>query len=1623
MYASGAASFSIKDGMLVPSGAEGELKAIAKTDAQDIKSVSVDIIPGPSGLINATLYIGASNAGNANDQIDALAFLVESFCTGWSDAPNRIDLVTGEFPVWKEHNRLISETGNGNALFKNGVKEPLNLRVDFEEDMVTVTLSLVSNSAKYVQTVYACDPQDLVGSVGLRVNNSDTCFDNFKIGYDREVPEKLHQGLEFSEAGAKAQLNKATGTIPQTVEAWVKVDPDSTAPRTAIIGAFTGPYTADAKVGDWALFTNGSGVLWWYEKNAQGSYSSARGTTIKTGEWVHVAVTRSEGCVKYYVNGVLAATQTGTVVLDTASNKAPTIGYCEYGGENYNYMQGQIGDVTLWSTTRTDAQIQEDMFTEASGNETGLMSHWGLDEQAGTVFWDSASTGNHGTIAGNTGLSWTEGSMLNEGLEFNEVGAKVQLSQASGTVPQTVEAWIRLDKDSAASRTGIISAFTGPYTADAQKGDWALFTGANGNLWWYEKNANGQYSTAKGATIKTGEWTHVAITRDEGIIKYYINGKEEASVESAKIVLGETSSKVPTLGYCEYGGENYNYLDGALGDVRLWTTTRTAEQIRADMYAELEGTETGLMSYWKLDELGGVTVADSTATANHGTLDAAWLDDSQGLEFAGNRGVVASLSKGTDYIPQTVEAWVKVDKNTAASRTGIISAFTGPYTADAQKGDWALFTDGNGRLWWYEKNAKGQYSTAKGASVKTGDWVHVAITRGEGIVKYYINGAEAASVESEKIVLNTPSTRVPTLGYCEYGGENVNYLDGALRDVRLWSTTRTAEEIKANMNVTLSGTEAGLMSYWKLDEQNGTVIKDSASAGNDGTLAVGVEWTDGIAEQPQEQPEQTQYTNEGFNFSQNKTWITSKESDISPDHTIEAWVKIPKAVKSANMIVQNNLVTRYEFSVTSAGAPRLYWKDENDKVTEIVVSNTKVNTGDWTHVAFVSDASAKTITCYVNGTAVHVTENVELKDIALQKLYVGNPFMGILGDLRIWNKALSAQQIQSSMNTAYTQSVDGLMLNAPLTETNPTTFSDLSGNDNAIVQYKRVVNWTEDTSEPGAYSIVVIPDQQVLTALHPEDLNRIYQWIADNAEKENIKFAINLGDITDYNSEKEWLLSLEVLEKIQGIVPYSFVPGNHEYFIPGSYKYADYGYRNLTEMNKYFGNIYDNQPGFGGTYDGGVENNWHTFEACGNQYLVFGFEYAPRDSVLQWASEIIEAHPNHQVILATHGYMNEDGSYILNPSYGFLYEEGKEDPNGAKEMWDEFVSQHENIIMTLCGHVGMDDIVTRYDTGVNGNQVVQMLIDGQWLDTGFGGVGMLALMRFTADGQQTEVSFFAPGHGKNGEDEYINENLFTVQLPAPKRSDVAQVGETVYSTVTEAAENANGQTITMLADTDEAITISTDVTIDLAGYSLSNVTVAEGGKLNLIDTCTGGTAAVTGNVETFTEADGITYLVVGSDNVYSAHSYDVTITHITLDPKNDALGYKAALVGDETVQGYVVEMGFNLWVTEDQVITRTKAASAMTLRLKNILANNGGEMDIHATAFVTLNVNGETYTKTCGQQTTSMKQTLQMVDAAWSGYSDAQKTAVRNLCNRFSHIIEEWKLENIFPIIDIPISE
>ncbi|MBQ8148160.1 MAG: hypothetical protein IJ040_05150, partial [Lachnospiraceae bacterium] len=183
-YHSSNGGFAIKDGKLVPNGEEGEFKAVLRGDNRAYKSVSVDIYP-VDGAIDAGLYIGASDAGHAADKINALAILVQSDFEGWEDAANRIDIIVGEFPTWKEISRTVSETGNNNALFTNGEKEPLNLKVDIDGNILTITLSLISDPSKSVEVVYEYTGDiDLDnGAVGIRSRFDNSQFDNFAVEY------------------------------------------------------------------------------------------------------------------------------------------------------------------------------------------------------------------------------------------------------------------------------------------------------------------------------------------------------------------------------------------------------------------------------------------------------------------------------------------------------------------------------------------------------------------------------------------------------------------------------------------------------------------------------------------------------------------------------------------------------------------------------------------------------------------------------------------------------------------------------------------------------------------------------------------------------------------------------------------------------------------------------------------------------------------------------------------------------------------------------------------------------------------------------------------------------------------------------------------------------------------------------------------------------------------------------------------------------------------------------------------------------------------------------------------------------------------------------------------------
>ncbi|MDZ7343498.1 MAG: FG-GAP-like repeat-containing protein [candidate division KSB1 bacterium] len=191
-----------------------------------------------------------------------------------------------------------------------------------------------------------------------------------------------------------------------------------------------------------------------------------------------------------------------------------------------------------------------------------------------------------------------------------------------------------------------------------------------------------------------------------------------------------------------------------------------------------------------------------------------------GVNDAGRLPDNALLSGGPGK-SLTVEAWVKLSRLDATSP--IVLKFL-----DGDQKDWGLFVSA-GKLGVAIENNGDNWVYLAG-SVLAGVWTHVAFTfdNSANIVRLYINGIEAGAGFSQ--LKDMPDTPAPVLfGANPYNGA---YLAGVLDEVRIWNHARRDSALRADKNRVLTGTEPGLIGYWRFDEGNGQLAADVTSNGN-----------------------------------------------------------------------------------------------------------------------------------------------------------------------------------------------------------------------------------------------------------------------------------------------------------------------------------------------------------------------------------------------------------------------------------------------------------------------------------------------------------------------------------------------------------------------------------------------------------------------------------------------------------------------------------------------------------------------------------------------------------------------------------------------------------------------
>ncbi len=114
--------------------------------------------------------------------------------------------------------------------------------------------------------------------------------------------------------------------------------------------------------------------------------------------WHHIAISRQSNQLKVYVDGMLNYSALDN--SDFSNDEILTI--ADPG--NISANKYYIDEVRVWNTARSESEIVQYMTKPLTGNESGLIAYYNMNEGTGTIMNDLTSNNNHGTLF--NGIGW-----------------------------------------------------------------------------------------------------------------------------------------------------------------------------------------------------------------------------------------------------------------------------------------------------------------------------------------------------------------------------------------------------------------------------------------------------------------------------------------------------------------------------------------------------------------------------------------------------------------------------------------------------------------------------------------------------------------------------------------------------------------------------------------------------------------------------------------------------------------------------------------------------------------------------------------------------------------------------------------------------------------------------------------------------------------------------------------------------------------------------------------------------------------------------------------------------------------------------------------------------------------
>lgn len=463
---------------------------------------------------------------------------------------------------------------------------------------------------------------------------------------------------------------------------------------------------------------------------------------------------------------------------------------------------------------------------------------------------------------------------------------------------------------------------------------------------------------------------------------------------------------------------------------------------------------------WKLEENTGQILYDTSGNGSNGTLganssvatdDPKWTPGKYGSGLYMDGNDYASIPDTTSLnisSAGTIEAWFKATDITAGG------AIVSQWNSTTNNLSWAIYggtnltilldADGN------PVATSCQYDTTN-ANLTSKTWYHLAFVHdGSGTPKVYINGKLQTGTVSSG---TCPATLYNSSTDMEFGAleAGADPFTGSIDNVILYNYVRTPAQIAWDYN------RGRPVAWYKFDECSGSTINDSSNNGYTATLTVGATGEDTSAGSCSVVDTTTAWYNGSsgkFNaslkFDQSDDYVKSTASDmfdsLTTDGTLSAWVKLKSNASTAyKQVISYGSgcgalnENEFEFALDKVD-------DNNVRVAVWAITGANPGCGGsnlieayspsipnpyaWHHIVYTSNSSGNKL--YVDGvqqTVTYSTGNSSTSafiggssagssyiNVGRAADGIAEVFYGQIDDVRIYNYALTKQQIQLLYN-------------------------------------------------------------------------------------------------------------------------------------------------------------------------------------------------------------------------------------------------------------------------------------------------------------------------------------------------------------------------------------------------------------------------------------------------------------------------------------------------------------------------------------------------------------------------------------------------------------------------------